>query len=169
MTQQLPFLKKKYITYEEYANATMGTLFTDDLMKGSSLLTSEMMQTIYLENNGEQGFKQHNLPIEAQYSPVYGIVSLDVDHDGHKDLLLLGNNTATRIKFGGYRSNHGVLLKGDGSGKFKYVPQLESGLNLKGDVRNIQLIKNDTNESVLIGINSSRALQVFLNETKNNE
>ena len=128
MTQQLPFLKKKYMAYEEYANATMGTLFTEDLMKGSSLLTSEMMQTIYLENNGELGFKKHNLPIEAQYSPVYGIVSLDADHDGHKDLL-----------------------------------------NLKGDVRNVQLIKNDTKESILIGINDSRALQVFLNETKNND
>ena len=49
------------------------------------------------------------------------------------------------------------------SGGFGYVPQYKSGLKIKGNVRNMQKIKNDTKESILIGINNSKALRIFVN------
>jgi hypothetical protein len=77
---------------------------------------------------------------------------LDFDGDGKKDLLLCGNIYQSRIRFGKYDANHGVLLKGDGKGKFKYVPEAVSGLALKGDVRSVVAIKN----TLLIGINQQK-------------
>ena len=97
------------------------------------------MQTVYLENQGSKGFALHTLPLPAQYSPVYGIVTTDINADGKKDILLTGNNTWTRIKFGRYSANHGVVLLGNGKGDFTYATQTESGLNIRGNVRSLQI------------------------------
>jgi hypothetical protein len=50
--------------------------------------------------------------MQAQYAPVYTITTLDYDHDGKDDLLLCGNINQSRIRFGKYDANYGVLLKG---------------------------------------------------------
>lgn len=124
------------------------------------MLKAETMQTVYLENQGSKGFALHVLPLEAQYAPVYGIVAADVNHDGKKDILLAGNNTWTRIKFGRYSANHGVLLSGNGKGDFTYVPQTESGLNIRGNVRSLQLIHSGKSEKIIAGINDGNSIML---------
>ena len=121
ITEQLPGLKKKFLEYKDYANATINDMFTPDQLKDAGILKAETMQTVYLENQGRKGFALHHLPLQAQYSPVYGIVTADINADGKKDILLTGNNTWTRIKFGRYSANHGVFLLGNGKGNFTYA------------------------------------------------
>jgi len=81
------------------------------------------------------------LPVQAQFSPVYAIASADVNKDGNPDLLLGGNFEKTRVSIGKIDANHGMLFLGDGKGNFKYIPQTESGFAVKGDVRDIQILK----------------------------
>ena len=160
LTDQLPSLKKKFLNYKDYAVATINDLFTPEQLKNAGVLKAEMMQTIYLENQGEKGFQLHQLPVEAQYAPVYGITSTDVNHDGKEDILLCGNNAWTRIKFGRYEANHGVLLTGDGKNNFTYTPQYKSGLNIKGDVRSLVKVKGKNTSQVLAGINDSPVVAI---------
>lgn len=157
ITDQLPGLKKKFLEYKDYANATIHDLFSKDQLKDAGVLKAETMQTVYLENAGNNGFVLHTLPLQAQYAPVYAIAAADVNHDGKKDILLAGNNTWTRIKFGRYSANHGILLLGDGKGNFKYVPQSESGLNIRENVRSLQAISMGKNVEFICGINDSPA------------
>jgi enediyne biosynthesis protein E4 len=158
LTEQLPGLKKKFLAYKPYAVATINDLFPPGQLKDAGLLKAEIMQTVYLENQGSKGFALHPLPLPAQYSPVYGIVTADVNADGKKDILLTGNNTWTRIKFGRYSANHGVVLLGNGKGGFTYVPQTKSGLNVRGNVRSLKLIKTGKSQSIIAGINDGKAL-----------
>jgi hypothetical protein len=118
------------------------------------------MQTVYLENQGSKGFALHTLPLPAQYSPVYGIVTGDFNADGKKDILLTGNNTWTRIKLGRYSANHGVVMLGDGKGDFTYATQTESGLSIRGNVRSLKLIKTGKSQSIIAGINDGNALML---------
>ena len=67
---------------------------------------------------------------------------MDINKDGKKDLILAGNNSWTRIRYGKYSANHGIVLTGDGKGNFKYMPQYESGLSVRGDVRSIAQVNN---------------------------
>ena len=82
----------------------------------------------------------------------------DLNKDGKKDILLAGNNTWTRIKFGRYTANHGVLLIGDGKGEFSYIPQAKSGLNLRGNVRALKQITSGTGQPVIAGMNDDSAI-----------
>jgi len=160
LTDQLPSLKKKFPEYKDYANATIHDLFPDNQLKDATVLKAETMKTVYLENQGNKGFLLHKLPLEAQYAPIYGITSIDANHDGKKDLLLCGDNTWTRIKFGRYAANHGMLLLGDGKGNFSYVPQFKSGLNIRGNVRSVAAVKDKDKVQIVVGINNAKALSL---------
>ena len=160
LTEQLPLLKKKFLEYKAYATATITDIFTADQLKDAGLLKAETMQTVYLENQGSKGFTLHTLPVEAQYAPVYAIATTDINHDGKKDMLLAGNNTWTRIKFGRYSANHGIVLLGNGKGDFTYAPQTESGLNIHGNVRSLQLIQSGKTQNIIAGINDTTALML---------
>lgn len=158
LADQLPFIKKKFLEYKAYSTATINDIFTQDQLKDAKILKAGNMQTVYLENQGSKGFLLHQLPLEAQVSSVYGITSADVNKDGKKDLILMGNNTWTRIKFGRYSANHGMVFTGDGKGNFKYVNQTVSGLNIKGNVRSVATLKTKTGTSIIVGINNDHAL-----------
>ena len=158
LTDQLPGLKKKFLEYKAYATATINDVFTPGQLKDAGVLKAETMETVYLENQGSKGFVKHTLPLPAQYAPIYGIVMEDFDRDGKKDILLAGNNTWTRIKFGRYSANHGVVLLGDGKNNFTYLPQLKSGLTLKGNVKNLKLIHAGLATKIIAGINDDNAV-----------
>ncbi|MEX6686584.1 VCBS repeat-containing protein [Danxiaibacter flavus] len=159
LTDQLPSLKKKFLEYHEYASASIKDVFPPEQLNSAGFLKAENMRTVYLENRGTNGFIQHNLPVEAQYAPVYSIVITDANNDGKKDILLTGNNSWTRIKFGRYTANHGVLLLGDGKGNFSYAPQYKSGLQLKGNVRSAAVINNN---KIIVGVNDGAAILLQL-------
>lgn len=164
ITEQLPALKKKFLQYQDYANATIDDLFTPEQLKGARQLKAETMQTVYLENNKGKELINHTLPVQAQYSPVYGIAVTDFNHDGRQDILLAGNNTWTRIKFGYYKANHGILLLSDGKGNFIYSPQSVSGLNIQGNVRSLHIDSNSKNIRVILGINDAAVQVITINE-----
>jgi hypothetical protein len=160
LVDQLPLLKKKFPEYHEYADATIKDIFTPEQLKDAGLLTATCMATVYLENRGKQGFLRKALPPEVQYAPVYAISAADIDHDGKKDLILAGNNSWTRIKFGRYKSNHGILLRGDGNGGFSYIPQWKSGLDMRDDIRSVQLIHAADHWRWIFGANDA-ALRAY--------
>jgi len=163
LADQLPMIKKKFLEYRQYADATINDIFTPDELKDAKVLSVSEQSTLYLQNDGEKGFSKKPLPIEAQYAPVYAVVSLDANKDGKKDLLLAGNNSWTRIKYGRYSANHGILLIGDGKGNFSYVPQTHSGLNVRGDVRSMLQIKTGTAKSIFLGMNNAPVISYRLN------
>ncbi|MEO6313730.1 MAG: VCBS repeat-containing protein [Chitinophagaceae bacterium] len=160
LTDQLPGLKKKFLEYKQYANATISDVFSADQLKDAGVLQAATMQTVYLENQGAGGFVLHELPLPAQYAPVYSIVLEDLNNDGKKDILLAGNNTWTRIKFGRYSANHGVLLLGDGKNAFAYAPQDKSGLTLRGNVRSMEVIHAGNKTKILAGINDDKVILI---------
>ena len=165
LTDQLPGLKKRFLEYHDYAAAKMDDLFTADQKKDEQVLKAGMMETIYLENRGKEGFALRHLPKEVQYSPVYAMETMDVNRDGHPDLVLAGNNAWTRIKFGRYRANHGILLLNDGKGNFSYVNQRMSGLDVRGDVRSMQQVSTPEGPVLIFGLNDAPACTYRLNRS----
>jgi hypothetical protein len=50
-------------------------------------------------------------------------------------------------------AGYGTFLKGDGKGSFRYVPQLASGLSVKGCTRDLFTMKSATGNKVLFFVN----------------
>jgi hypothetical protein len=148
LLEQLPMLRKKFISYASYANASLHDALNADLLNSASQLTMNYQKTTLLLSSNDSKFKELPLPIQVQYAPVYTITVLDYNKDGKDDLLLCGNNSYSKLRLGKWDANYGVLLRGDGTGTFKYIDQSHSGFNLRGDVRSV--IKS--NNTLLFGI-----------------
>ncbi|MHA4894989.1 VCBS repeat-containing protein [Pedobacter sp. PWIIR3] len=158
LLDQISLMRQRFPNYSSFANASLTQLFTPEELQGAKKLKATYFKTAYFENSGKGKFAEKPLPVEAQFAPVFTINSLDFNNDGHKDLLLCGNINQSRIRFGKYDANHGVLLAGNGKGSFKYVTN--SGLNLKGDVRSVIQLNN----TLLFGINQQKMRAFTLNK-----
>lgn len=134
MLEQLGFLRARFTNYKSYADVTLAEILKpEDLSKAGHLTVNHLETTLFL--SGKDGFlNQEPLPIESQFSCVNSIVLEDFDNDGKQDILFCGNNGGTKLKIGKLDANAGVVLKGNGSGKYRYVPQRLSGLKLEGDI-----------------------------------
>ncbi|RAK02813.1 VCBS repeat protein [Larkinella arboricola] len=149
LLDQLSIMRTRFPDYKSYADASMKDIFTEEERKGANRLETNYLKTAYFESNAQGKLQKKPLPIEVQVSPVFALTILDYDRDGKKDLLVGGNINRARLRFGKSDANYGILLKGNGNGQFTYVPQRQSGFQLKGDVRSILPIGN----TVLFGIN----------------
>ena len=69
-----------------------------------------------------------------------------MDNDGQKDIVLGGNLYNVKPEVGRYDASFGVFLNGMGKGTFKARPYQESGLFLKGEVRDFNLLKIKGND-----------------------
>ena len=153
--RQVPMLRKNYYNHEAFARAGIGDLYRDKNLKDVPVMSVTSLETVYLRNTGH-GFSVQSLPVEAQYGPVYTSVVTDLDRDGRKDILLLGNNKYNKLRIGQLDANHGVVLAAAGGGSFRYVPQAVSGLKLREDVRSAVFI----NDCLVVGVNNG-APRVF--------
>uniref|UniRef100_UPI001CD69A21 FG-GAP-like repeat-containing protein n=1 Tax=Cesiribacter sp. SM1 TaxID=2861196 RepID=UPI001CD69A21 len=148
LLDQISMLRTRFTSYESYADATIGSIFSQQEMKDVGRLSANYLKTAYFEGTGAK-FREKELPLEVQYSPVYAMAVTDYNGDGRQDVVLGGNIHEARLRFGRYDASYGMLLQGDGKGGFSYVPQRESGLKIKGDIRSILSINN----TLLFGIN----------------
>jgi hypothetical protein len=142
LLDQISIMRTRFTDYKSYADATLQDIFTPEELKGAGRLSANYLQTAYFESDAKGSFREKPLPIEVQYSPVYAITTLDYNGDGKQDLLLGGNISQARLRFGKYDANYGILLQGNGKGEFTYMPQVESGLKVTGDVRSILPVNN---------------------------
>ncbi len=148
--QQLTILKNRFVKYNEYAGLTIDQVFTPEELKGAKVLYAKNFETSYIENLGSGQFKITALPKESQFSPIHGLSTGDFNQDGHIDVIMGGNFTASRVKFGHYDAIKGICLLGDGSGQFSYLDASKSGLFVSGEVRDIQKITSPSGEEYLV-------------------
>jgi hypothetical protein len=153
MTDQIVSLRQKFPTYDSYSNATIEDILTPEQLKSAKKLSADFFETTYFENNGGI-FHAKQLPLQANFFPVYAISTGDFNRDGKQDIILAGNIDQARIKIGKIDAGFGVILKGDGKGNFEYIPQLSSGLSVKGCTRDIIKLNANNNDRLIFMINN---------------
>jgi hypothetical protein len=158
---QLAGLKRRYVSYASYADQTLTEVFPEWPETTLHLTANRLETTLYL-SQADGTYLTAPLPLEAQYAPVHTITELDYNSDGHPDLLLCGNDSMEKQRWGKADANSGVLLRGDGKGGFTFVPQTESGFNIRGDVRSVAVMK----DLLLFGIRGRKVIAYKQQRTK---
>ncbi|HTM91941.1 MAG TPA: FG-GAP-like repeat-containing protein, partial [Flavisolibacter sp.] len=156
-------MRKKFTSYKSYADVTMNDIFSGEELKDAKTLSATNLCTTYFENRNGR-FYPHDLPVQAQFSPVYKIVAEDFNHDGFTDLLLLGNNEYPRLKLGKMDANFGSLLLNDGKGNFVYSANNDNGLFIAGDVKDAMIIHANGSRFLLAGVNNTDLVNFKLNQ-----
>jgi len=155
LNDQIYAMRRKFSTYEQYSTATIDDIFSRDELNKAGKWKADETETVLFIRSGDR-FVKKELPAEAQFSPVTRIESGDFDHDGYTDLLLFGNLSENRLKFGAIDANYGCLLLGDGKGEFRYAGQNRSGMAVRGDVKSVIRLKDDKASYLLIGVSNDK-------------
>jgi hypothetical protein len=158
LTGQLKYLNKRYLYFKDYATATIEEILSDKASTATRWEAHTLETTVFLNQNGQ--LKATALPRDAQIAPVRAIAHLDVDRDGQQDLILAGNMAAARIKLGRLDGNHGLCLKGTGGGNFAAMPYVQTGLQVRGDTRALQVFSNAKQSWLFFGVNDG-PVQVY--------
>ncbi len=161
MESQIPEIRKKFLRYSDYAGKPVEEIFNEEKLKAALLLKVEQTQSCVFINTGNGGFSMRPLPVMAQLSPIYGIVATDLNGDGIKDLYMGGNFYGLKPQTGRLDASYGTSLLNDGKGRFSFLPARQSGLFVKGEVRDIMMVKTvKGTPAIFVAINNN-TLRLF--------
>ncbi len=161
LLSQIPSLKNTFTTYESYARASIDDIFPEETRKDAYIRECKYFESSWIENLGDETFKVHALPVEAQFSPVFGILAGDYDYDGNCDLILTGNSYSSNVFTGQYDASTGLFLSGDGEGGFTSVLGRNSGFFVDGDAKALAELSLKDGSSLILAAQNSDTLKVF--------
>ena len=102
----------------------------------------------------------------SQLSCINVIQPIDVDADGFTDLLAGGNQFGFSPQFEKLDGNFGDVLVNNGKGEFVWQEAKKTGLNLRGELRDIAAIKNKRGTFILFLQNNEFPFLYKLNGIK---
>ncbi len=154
LIDQIKSLKKLFPDYESFKDAGIRDIFSSEQMEGANILQVNNLASVILVNNGNLNFEIIQLPIEAQFSPIYAIATEDFDKDGDQDIILGGNLYGVKPEAGRYDASYGMYLENLGEMSFKSHSD-GKGFAVKGQVRdfiinNNKIIVARNNDSLVI-------------------
>ena len=157
----MPQLRSRYDSYAKFGASRVEDILPADELKQATRMEAYVFASSVALNKGDGAFDLQRLPIEAQFAPVYATVAEDFDADGKVDLLLGGNFDGVTPLRGRYDASYGLLLRGDGSGRFRSVELDESGVAITGQVREMKVLRHRSHGRVIVVARNNDRLQVI--------
>jgi hypothetical protein len=164
LLDQMYGMRSKFTDYASFSKAKLKDLFSETAIDKAEKVELNELRTVYLENKGDN-LERHELPVEAQFAPVYAISVMDFDEDGNLDFILGGNQNTARLRLGMIDANFGQVYLGNGKGAFKHASPAVTGINFVGDVKCIEMIDLSYLKVLLVGINNQGVEAYVLNNS----
>ena len=161
LVRLMPQLRSKYPSYQSFGAARIEDIFSAAELRRATVLEARDFATSVALDKGNGSFDLQPLPTEAQFAPVYASVAGDFDRDGHVNLLLGGNFYGVTPVQGRYDASYGLLLRGDGTGRFAPVDLEASGLVLDGQVRHLAILKGANGARFIVAARNGDRLQIL--------
>ncbi|NAY92916.1 hypothetical protein GTQ34_13415 [Muricauda sp. JGD-17] len=159
-SQQMPFIKEKFETYSEFANASLVDIYGEKLENSYENSVTEF-QSIVLINRGNNDFEKRILPIEVQAFPLLDCAFFDINNDGYEDIVTAGNIYETEVETPRLDAISGVILLSNGKDGYTSVPQQVSGLLLEGNVKCLETLSNSSREQFLLSASNDGPLRTY--------
>ena len=161
LARQIPSIKKKNLSYADYATKTFQELFVKEVVDNSIQRIVNRQESVVAINKGNGNFEIKVLPKEVQFSSVNAICTLDINKDGILDLLLGGNQYEFKPQFGRLDANYGSVLLGTKKGSYIWMPSTTSGFFLKGEVKHIKIVKNKNSKAMVLAVTNNNIPKLF--------
>lgn len=158
-SQQMPFVAKKFKDYHSFASSKLEEILPEKKVENAVVHQISSFESIILIN--ESGvLKKKVLPIQAQVSPIKSSIVLDINNDGFKDIISVGNHYGVEVETTRYDAGFGAVLLGDGNNNFTYTVPKTSGFYVPNDARKMSTLNTKNNTIILTTINN-KAPQIF--------
>lgn len=161
MIEQIPGLKARFPTYQEYAEAPFEHVFHEEELEGAYHAKAVRFETSYLENVEGGSLRVRSLPRTIQTAPIFGMESGDYDGRGTLDLLMVGNWYGPNLRTGRLAAFTGAHLQGDDTGAFSVEDGTESGFFVDGDAKAAARVETGEGSSLVVVTQNDGPVAVF--------
>ena len=161
LTRVMPSLRSRYPTYASFGASRIEDILPRDELRRAKVLEARVFASSIALSNTDGTFRLLELPVEAQFAPVYGAASGDFDGDGHVDLVLAGNLYGVQPALGRYDASYGVLLRGTGDGYFVAVDLERSNFVVRGQARHVRTLRDGKGRALVVVARNGATLQVL--------
>ncbi len=149
---QMPFIKEKFKTYNDYGSANISEIYGEALTAGITYKATHFASSLLINENGK--FEVSPFENGAQLSSVNKVFVKDFNNDSKPDILLLGNLYGSEVETPRNDASYGVLLAGNGSGAYNQITNQKANLWAGGDVKDAAFIKIGHTTAVLVARNN---------------
>ncbi len=129
----VPYIRGNTPTFQSFGDADLATVYGEKIKTASVVEARELRSMVFLNRGGK--FEAKPLPVEAQWSPAFGVSVADFDGDGNDDVFLAQNYFSSQPETIRNDAGRGLLLLGDGKGNFRAASGEESGIKIYGEQR----------------------------------
>ena len=161
LAKQIPSIKKKNLSYGDYAKKSIQEIFSSEVITNSLQKTAVFQESVVAINKGNGQFKMKKVPAQVQFSSVNTSCVMDVNKDGILDIILGGNQYEFKPQFGRLDANHGSVLLGDKKGNYSWLPYTNSGFFVTGEIQKMRTIKNKNNTTTVIAVLNNTTPKLF--------
>jgi len=160
-SEQMPFIAKKYESYQSFANATLDDIYGEELQSAIQY-TAKEFRTGILINDGSGRFDFNALPNEAQISPVMGSLVCDLNKDGKLDIVIAGNHFDAEVETVRHDAGSGMVLLAGDNGTFESYPPSKTGFYLPFNTKGLAVLQNyKKNKGLLLAANNNAQILAY--------
>ncbi len=164
-SQQMPFIAQKFPSYSEFASASLEEVYGESLQESYEREVTSFSSYLLL-NKGNGSFTPIPLPAQAQTTPIFAIISEDLNRDGRDDLILAGNIYETEVETPRLDAISGTVLLASSNGTYDVLPHAYSGLYLRGNMKSLLSFEENEKFWILAGRNDDSPLLYGLSGNK---
>ncbi|MBD0401736.1 VCBS repeat-containing protein [Flammeovirga sp. EKP202] len=135
-SQQLPALKKKFETYDQFAKSDLEEIYKDFDIDNSLEYKATTFASILMKNEGGK-FVKSKLPNYCQISSINDYCVIDINNDEKQDIIYAGNMLNAEVETTRNDASYGGVLLGNSEGTLECLYPYESGLFANGEVKQI--------------------------------
>jgi len=158
-SQQMPFIKQKFESYSDFANANINDIFGEKLNASYNAEVNEFKSIVML-NLGNGNFTYKYLPNEAQFFPILSCRFLDLNEDGFEDAIVAGNIYNTEVETPRLDAVSGIILLSDGKNNYTPMNWKSTGLLYDGNIKDLEVIKRK-NDVLVLGTQNDGPILTF--------
>ncbi len=163
--KQMISLRGRFQNYKSYAEVDMDKMLTPAEMEDAIQLKADILESVFIRNEGDGKFSMIPLPLNAQMGVVQAMAVEDYDNDGNLDVLINGNDYGADVSYGRMDALNGLYLKGDGNGGFHPLSILQSGIYIPGNGKALAQLRNRDGGNLIAASQHNGPLKVFASRT----
>jgi hypothetical protein len=160
-SEQIPQLKDKFPTYNEFASQGLMDVYADLGIKEALHYKASNFASGWLMQNKQGSFSFKALPNEAQIAPITTAIMDDFDADKKQDLLLAGNLYHSEVETPRADAGKGLLLKGNDKGAYQKIAASTSGFVATGDIKKMKPILLVGDKKAILVAENNGKLQLW--------
>lgn len=160
-SQQMPFLIEKFPTYLSFATADLEKIYSKEKLDSALHYRATEFHSGILLNDGRGNFTFKKFPNKAQLSSINDFLVMDIDSDGHKEIIAVGNRFGTEVETTRYDAGCGLVMTLNSNGEFDTMDFGSTHFFVPGDAKCFKEIKLANGKvGILVGNNNGR-VQLF--------